>query len=108
MIMLIMFAAFQSQKAWGDIFAVVLLGIVAFYMRRYGYSRPALVVGFVLADGIETNLYQTVNFYGLDVFTRPIFLVLLALAGICVYRSEERRVGKEWVSTCKSRWSPYH
>src|SRR3546814_16654703 len=23
-------------------------------------------------------------------------------------RSEERRVGKEWVSTCRSRWSTYH
>src|SRR3546814_12410449 len=23
-------------------------------------------------------------------------------------RSEERRVGKECVSTCRSRWSPYH
>src|SRR3546814_19355389 len=23
-------------------------------------------------------------------------------------RSEERRVGKEWVSTCRSRWSPHH
>src|SRR3546814_19613356 len=37
-------------------------------------------------------------------------------ADICVYtndqftseRSEERRVGKECVSTCRSRWSPYH
>src|SRR3546814_9142214 len=33
----------------------------------------------------------------------------------CIYhswlfatRSEERRVGKECVSTCRSRWSPYH
>src|SRR3546814_5706727 len=25
-----------------------------------------------------------------------------------VFRSEERRVGKECVSTCRSRWSPYH
>src|SRR3546814_5685834 len=25
-----------------------------------------------------------------------------------VSRSEERRVGKECVSTCRSRWSPYH
>src|SRR3546814_19418769 len=25
-----------------------------------------------------------------------------------VYRSEERRVGKECVSTCRSRWSAYH
>src|SRR3546814_14716931 len=24
------------------------------------------------------------------------------------HRSEERRVGKECVSTCRSRWAPYH
>src|SRR3546814_11516834 len=23
-------------------------------------------------------------------------------------RSEERRAGKEWVRTCRSRWAPYH
>src|SRR3546814_2016709 len=27
---------------------------------------------------------------------------------LSVARSEERRVGKECVSTCRSRWSPYH
>src|SRR3546814_14554203 len=27
---------------------------------------------------------------------------------ILLARSEERRVGKECVSTCRSRWSPYH
>src|SRR3546814_6045303 len=27
---------------------------------------------------------------------------------VTVMRSEERRVGKECVSTCSSRWSPYH
>src|SRR3546814_21072357 len=26
----------------------------------------------------------------------------------CALRSEERRVGKECVSTCSCRWSPYH
>src|SRR3546814_3810164 len=29
-------------------------------------------------------------------------------AGEELERSEERRVGKECVSTCRSRWSPYH
>src|SRR3546814_9322505 len=29
-------------------------------------------------------------------------------AGLAAERSEERRVGKECVSTCRSRWSPYH
>src|SRR3546814_15776293 len=28
--------------------------------------------------------------------------------GGVIRRSEERRVGKECVSTCRSRWSPYH
>src|SRR3546814_9890966 len=27
---------------------------------------------------------------------------------LCQTRSEERRVGKECVSTCRSRWLPYH
>src|SRR3546814_20814321 len=30
------------------------------------------------------------------------------LPGVPVARSEERRVGKECVSTCRSRWGPYH
>src|SRR3546814_13720429 len=32
----------------------------------------------------------------------------LRLHEILRERSEERRVGKECVSTCRSRWSPYH
>src|SRR3546814_14191419 len=30
------------------------------------------------------------------------------LPELTFFRSEERRVGKECVSTCRSRWSPYH
>src|SRR3546814_4492919 len=43
-----------------------------------------------------------------------VFTVLWVLTGITLGtmltlgRSEERRVGKECVSTCRSRWSPYH
>src|SRR3546814_12339753 len=33
---------------------------------------------------------------------------LIAGKGLILGRSEERRVGKECVSTCRSRWSPYH
>src|SRR3546814_13898907 len=39
----------------------------------------------------------------------PINLLVTADTGLADYeRSEERRVGKECVSTCRSRWSPYH
>src|SRR3546814_12314840 len=32
----------------------------------------------------------------------------LATASTWSWSSGERGVGKEWVSTCRSRWSPYH
>src|SRR3546814_17029848 len=37
-----------------------------------------------------------------------VFLVAPGIASGLVHRSEARRVGKECVSTCRSRWSPYH
>src|SRR3546814_17556162 len=36
-----------------------------------------------------------------------IIAVILALAGLSTLRSEARRVVKECVSTCRSRWTPY-
>src|SRR3546814_15954059 len=36
------------------------------------------------------------------------FAFNLFIGGLDTVRSEERRVGKECVSTCRSRWSPYH
>src|SRR3546814_15152204 len=44
-------------------------------------------------------------FLGVDV---PQFLDAQAIDLRFAIRSEERRVGKECVSTCRSRWSPYH
>src|SRR3546814_16142428 len=52
---------------------------------------------------------------GADAFVFLIALVSINLGFINLLpvpvldgRSEERRVGKECVSTCRSRWSPYH
>src|SRR3546814_11386487 len=40
---------------------------------------------------------------------KPAAGFLQGLRDVCTpHRSEERRVGKECVSTCRSRWSPYH
>src|SRR3546814_15043478 len=37
------------------------------------------------------------------------YAISLGVAGMALaWRSEERRVGKECVSTCRSRWTPYH
>ena len=36
------------------------------------------------------------------------FAAGMPLAFMCLNRSEERRVGKECLRLCRSRWSPYH
>src|SRR3546814_20623592 len=39
--------------------------------------------------------------------TEPVTAYFSGNGGANDFRSEERRVGKEWVSTCRFRWLPY-
>src|SRR3546814_19693101 len=57
-------------------------------------SSPLLEVASAIG-AIKTGSYEVTN-------------VVAATAGTAVGRSEERRVGKECVSTLRSRWAPYH
>ncbi len=79
MIGIIFFAAFQATRNWGDLIALLLLSILAIYMKRFGWSRPALLIGFVLSERVEASVYQTVTLYGITFLERPIVLALLAL-----------------------------
>src|SRR3546814_11614574 len=59
-----------------------------------------------MAPVIQRDLDLSVAEFGLlmTAYNGTQALVLLGVGT----RSEERRVGKECVSTCRSRWSPYH
>src|SRR3546814_14608476 len=65
--------------------------------------RPELVEGpfFSLTSKDRTVLRQAQH-------ERPWVLLIAPASRRRPPRSEERRVGKECVSTCRSRWSPYH
>lgn len=79
MIGIIFFAAFQATRNWGDLIALFVLSALGVYMKRFGWPRPALLIGFVLANRVESSVYQTVALYGLSFLERPIVLVLLVL-----------------------------
>src|SRR3546814_3397036 len=67
-----------------------------------------LTLGFIL---IKLLVIKTVSrFLNVPTGQRSWQAVLLGQGSefAFVVRSEERRVGKECVSTCRSRWSPYH
>src|SRR3546814_14090717 len=78
------FNAYPAQVFMGDVGALALggaLGTIAVIVRQE-------IVLFIMGG----------------VFVVETLSVMLQVA----WRSEARRVGKECVSTCRSRWSPYH
>ncbi len=89
MLVLIFFAAFQASRGWGDLLSLFLLGTLATYMKRYGWPRPALLIGFFLSPRLESSTYLALEAYGLSFLQRPgviILLVLVVLSAIAAVR----------------------
>src|SRR3546814_4882348 len=102
----------MSRACWCLVLCVCLTCVVAFFFfsSRRRHTRCALVTGVQTcalpicaatghlgqqSSGCRiAHRDRLVGGYPRAVDRRP--------------RSEERRVGKECVSTCRSRWSPYH
>src|SRR3546814_14435017 len=74
-----------------------------------GNERMQQIAG-AIQEGAKAYLnrqYRTIGMVGIAIFV--VLAVFLGVKeGIGFLRSEERRVGNECVSTCRSRWSPYH
>lgn len=87
MVMVISFAAFQPNRSFYDLVALLVLGIVGILLRRFGWPRPAFLIGFVLATQSERYLYQALQFSGWSFFTRPIVLIIAAIILLSVFFS---------------------
>src|SRR3546814_17191115 len=85
---------------------VVIARALAGPGRAAGGDRRlrAAVVGGAALQGERVDALG-LGMVGIAVHPRLQLAVLGAVGG---GRSEERRVGKEGVSMCRSRWSPYH
>ncbi|MDI6028823.1 tripartite tricarboxylate transporter permease [Corticibacterium sp. UT-5YL-CI-8] len=80
MLTIIMFGAYNSTRDWGDLIALFSLGVIAIYLKRFGYSRPAFLIGFVLQNVVESLLYRILQVYSLEsFFSRPIIWVLIGI-----------------------------
>lgn len=91
MITVISFAAFQATRSLSDLVALLAVGVLGVLMKRFGWPRPAFLIGFVLAPNTETYLYQAVQFYDWGFLTRPGVLIILALTMISVLMGLRRQ-----------------
>jgi putative tricarboxylic transport membrane protein len=68
-----------------NIFNVILLIIFiisGILMKRSGYPRAPLIMGFILGGLFELYLFQSIQIYGWLFFLTPISLILLAILGV--------------------------
>jgi TctA family transporter len=95
MIMLICFAAFQARRDMTDLLLLFGLGILGIFLRRFGWPRPAFLIGFVLSGQVEAYLYQAVQFNGWGFVTRPGVLIIGALAIASLLMAVRSRVSED-------------
>ena len=91
MVMIVSFGAFQTTRSLWDLVTLLSLGILGIFMRRFGWSRPAFLIGFVLASMSERYLYQAVQFYGWEFLTRPIVIAIALMTVVTVWLSIRSR-----------------
>ena len=84
---LIVWTAMQYTGGWEDLAMLAIFSALGFFCKYYKFSRPALLIGFILSDKIEKLSIQMLALYDVDsLISRPIFLILvLCILGIFTY-----------------------
>ena len=91
MVMIVCFGAFNTNQDLADLYLLLGVGALGLLMRRFGWPRPPFVVGFVLAQPMETYLYQAVQFYGWNFAWRPGVMIIAAMIAVFVVIGARQR-----------------
>ncbi|WP_340119912.1 tripartite tricarboxylate transporter permease [Pelagibius sp. 7325] len=94
MIMIVSFAAFQATRSLQDMIALLVMGAIGIFLRRFGWPRPAFLIGFALATQSERYLYQAVQFSGWGFMGRPLVLLIIAVTVLSIWLSVRKRPGE--------------
>jgi len=92
--MIISFAAFQSGQNLMDLVALFAIGFLGIMMRRFDWSRPAFLIGFVLSNPAENYANQAIQIAnsrfrksfgeGIEYMFTPIVIVLIIITVLSV------------------------
>ena len=93
--MIISFAAFQSGQNLMDLVALFSIGFLGILMRRFDWSRPAFLIGFVLSSPVENysnnaNQIAGIRFResfeaGITYVASPIVITLIIITVLSVF-----------------------
>ena len=104
--MVIAFAAFQSSQDIWDLVALMGIGILGIFLRRFDWSRPAFLIGFVLssqaenftnqANQIAASKFRQDWWTGVEYIASPIVIVvfILTLVSIVVGLKQAKHISQ--------------
>ena len=83
---------------------------MAYYFNEpsHTFSEYLLVPGYSSAECIPAKASLKTPIVKFKKGEEPSITMNIPLVSAVMQRSEERRVGKECLRLCRSRWSPYH
>ena len=92
LLVLVAIGAYSAENNPLDVLFVFVFGALGVAMARYGYNRPALLLGFVLGETIERYYQVSVNAYGAAFLLRPIALTLVAITLLAIVWPKRKRL----------------
>jgi TctA family transporter len=96
LLVLVMIGSYAAENNPIDVLFVFAFGGLGVVMERFGYNRPALLLGFVLGETIERYYQVSMNAYGAAFFMRPISITIIAAALLCILWPNRRRILRYW------------
>jgi putative tricarboxylic transport membrane protein len=100
--MLVYVGAFEGQHSWGDIVSFLLFGTFAWLMKRCGWPRPPLILGFILGGLIERYTFISFERYGWGWLTNWFVILMFALSALSILQRFFKKPNR---GTPRPRWS---
>jgi putative tricarboxylic transport membrane protein len=94
-VVLAVIGSFVSEGQWQNLVVLAVLSVVGYGLLRFNWPRAPFVIGIVLGKIAEESLHKALELWGLNFFTRPLSLVLIALivgtVALAIYRNIKPR-----------------
>ncbi|MEE8540140.1 MAG: tripartite tricarboxylate transporter permease, partial [Desulfobacterales bacterium] len=77
LLVIVVWASMQYTGGREDLAILCIMSVIGVAARHFKFSRPSLLIGFILSDRIEKLIWQTSAIYDFQtLIRRPIFLIL--------------------------------
>jgi putative tricarboxylic transport membrane protein len=87
-LVLCVIGSYAMRNNYFDMWVMLAFGVIGYYMNKYEYPLPPLVIGLVLGDLVETSFRRTLilqDYQFFTIFTRPVSGPILIFAILSLF-----------------------